>query len=341
MRNFHRSRQTGRPDAERQAAGVGEFRAVAERLLETGAQYLEQGREWLHQATRGQEHGDAHAQRRVEAPFDDDHRARRPERDYGHQDGPYAPDEYSFSATGGVFDRQGRRQDEGPGAHGFEADLDGPLHRRGRPGGGRSQSYRSQPGAGRAGRDEDDFLPGSYGFGGEGRHQPGDLPDDAGLGGASSRWERAYRDQGRASYRGRGPRGYVRSDERILEDVHERLCDDPIVDATDLEVHCEQGHVILSGRVPMRWMKHRAEDIVDSLPGVKDIDNRIRVSAEEPAARGDFDTSRTTGAGFEATGPQDPGRAVAARGARSAEKKEQSAERKDSTAPSSKPPQPH
>jgi len=48
--------------------------------------------------------------------------------------------------------------------------------------------------------------------------------------------------------------------------------------------------------VPTRWMKHRAEDIADSISGVKDLDNRIRVAAEEPAAHGDFDTSTTTGA---------------------------------------------
>jgi hypothetical protein len=34
----------------------------------------------------------------------------------------------------------------------------------------------------------------------------------------------------RFGYRGRGPRGYVRSDERILEEVHERLTADPYVD---------------------------------------------------------------------------------------------------------------
>lgn len=340
VRNFHRSRHSQRPDGDREAAGVGEFRAVAERLLETGAHYLEQGREWLHAATRRQAHDQDHPEQRRDAAFDDDHRGtRRSARGYdgprgGRDEGPYAPDEYSFSETGGVYDRHGGRHDEGPVAYGFEAELDDPLHRRARPGGGRRHpgGYGGRRGAGWRGQDDDDFLPGSYGFGGEGRHQPGDLPD-SGAAAASGRWERAYREQGRASYRGRGPRGYVRSDERILEDVHERLCDDPIVDATDIEVHCDQGHVVLSGRVPMRWMKHRAEDIVDSLPGVKDIDNRIRVSAEEPVAQGDFDTSRTTGAAFEAprTVKQDPDRNVAARGARSAEKKEPGAGQSDSS----------
>ena len=117
----------------------------------------------------------------------------------------------------------------------------------------------------------------------------------SGPGQATDRWERAYHAQGRTSYRGRGPRGYVRTDERILEDVNEQLCEDAIVDASDIEVHCAQGHVVLSGRVPTRWIKHRAEDIADSVRGVKDVDNRIRVAAEEPVAQGDFDTRRATG----------------------------------------------
>ena len=44
------------------------------------------------------------------------------------------------------------------------------------------------------------------------------------------------RDRGAApvSYRGRGPRGYTRSDERLLETVCEQLTDDPRIDATEL-----------------------------------------------------------------------------------------------------------
>jgi hypothetical protein len=261
--------------------GVGELRAVAERLLETGARVLDQGREWLHAATRRQAEEEG-AYRR------DWPGAQR------HNDGPYAPDEYSFSETGGVFDARGGRPDEGPGAHGFEADLDDPLHRHARPGRGWVPRYAGQARPRhRHGAWDDAFVPGSYGFGGEGRHQPGEQPDPVRA--TADRWERAYHAQGRTSYRGRGPRGYVRTDERILEDVNEQLCEDAIVDASDIEVHCAQGHVVLSGRVPTRWMKHRAEDIADSVRGVKDVDNRIRVAAEEPVAQGDFDTRRATG----------------------------------------------
>jgi hypothetical protein len=40
----------------------------------------------------------------------------------------------------------------------------------------------------------------------------------------------------------------------------------------------KDGMVTLSGTVPSRKMKHRAEDIADAARGVKDVDNRIRVT---------------------------------------------------------------
>lgn len=140
---------------------------------------------------------------------------------------------------------------------------------------------------------EDGFVPGSYGYGGEGRHAvedavDGPRHDDGGhrREPASEQLARAYRAQGLPSQRGRGPRGYARADERILEEINERLCDDPIVDASDIVVRCEQGRVVLEGHVPVRWMKHRAEDIADAVSGAKEVDNRIRVGAPGPDAVG-------------------------------------------------------
>src|SRR3954466_10239646 len=53
----------------------------------------------------------------------------------------------------------------------------------------------------------------------------------------------------RPSYRGRGPKNYERSDERIREDVCERLERDDRVDASDLEVTVEGGVVTMAGTV--------------------------------------------------------------------------------------------
>lgn len=93
----------------------------------------------------------------------------------------------------------------------------------------------------------------------------------------------AYREQGARNHRGRGPRSYARSDQRIEEDLNERLTEDALIDASDIEVVCQQGVVVLSGEVDDRWMKHRAEDIADACGGVKDVDNRIRVRGRDHA----------------------------------------------------------
>ncbi|MBO0856849.1 MAG: BON domain-containing protein [Chloracidobacterium sp.] len=83
-------------------------------------------------------------------------------------------------------------------------------------------------------------------------------------------------------YAGRGPRGYQRSDERICEDINDRLTDDAHVDATDIEVTVNNCMVTLTGRVGSREEKHRAEDIAESMKGVKDVNNQLRVSRSVP-----------------------------------------------------------
>ena len=84
---------------------------------------------------------------------------------------------------------------------------------------------------------------------------------------------------------GKGPRGYTRSDDRIREDVCDRLTDDPYVDATDIEVAVAAGEVTLSGLVRRRADKRRAEDIADHVSGVRDVNNRLRVASAADAER--------------------------------------------------------
>ena len=78
-------------------------------------------------------------------------------------------------------------------------------------------------------------------------------------------------------FAGVGPKGYKRSDERILEDVSERLMEDGHIDASDIEVEVRGGEVILRGSVPNRFMKRRAEDLSASALGVKDVQNQVRI----------------------------------------------------------------
>jgi len=80
-----------------------------------------------------------------------------------------------------------------------------------------------------------------------------------------------------ASYYGRGPKGYIRSDERIREDVCERLSDSDEVDASDIQVTVREREVTLEGSVETRRMKHLSEDIAAAVAGVEDVHNRVTV----------------------------------------------------------------
>lgn len=76
---------------------------------------------------------------------------------------------------------------------------------------------------------------------------------------------------------GRGPRGYQRSDERIQEDINERLTQHGQINAQDINVNVQQGEVTLTGHVDNRQAKRMAEDIADNVSGVKDVHNQLRV----------------------------------------------------------------
>jgi osmotically-inducible protein OsmY len=79
--------------------------------------------------------------------------------------------------------------------------------------------------------------------------------------------------------RGLGPKGYKRSDERISDDVHQRLSDDAWLDASNVNVAVSGGEVTLSGTVDSREAKHRAERIVEDLSGVSHVQNNLRIQA--------------------------------------------------------------
>lgn len=86
-------------------------------------------------------------------------------------------------------------------------------------------------------------------------------------------------------FRGMGPKGYRRSDERIHEDVCEQLTWDRQLDAREIRVEVSGGTVTLSGSVSNRRMKRHAEDLTDSVPGVTDVDNRLQL-ADRPGQDG-------------------------------------------------------
>lgn len=94
-------------------------------------------------------------------------------------------------------------------------------------------------------------------------------------------------------YRGKGPKDYRRSEDRIREDVCDRLTDDDMLDATNIHIEVKGDEVILTGTVNNREQKRRAEDLVESISGVRDIENRIRINRGDESL---YNTGeRTTG----------------------------------------------
>lgn len=215
------------------------------------------------------------------------------------------------------FERPGRRGvGRAPEHHGADDDRHGYAERFDRdphyarsfasgaePYPGEAQSQSSYA-LGRHGRDADarDYGRGQHESGGydpyrrrgrgygSGYGGYGDSPGEAAGGFDSGRsyaaepgWGPGYGAHGRPGRRTwRGPKGYQRSDERLKEDVCERLMwrgDE--IDASEVSVEVNEGVVTLHGAVPERSMKHAIEDIVADCMGVKDIENRIRVTYGE------------------------------------------------------------
>ena len=78
-------------------------------------------------------------------------------------------------------------------------------------------------------------------------------------------------------FRGIGPRRWRRPDEQILADVCGRMADHGRLEASDIEVLVVDGGVTLQGTVPSRFAGRLAEDIADSVTGVRDVANELRV----------------------------------------------------------------
>ncbi|MBX3230581.1 MAG: BON domain-containing protein [Labilithrix sp.] len=153
-----------------------------------------------------------------------------------------------------------------------------------RSGGWRGYGYDELVGGGWRGYgyDEHAGVRGREGYGGDWRVE--------GLGGS-------MRGGGLTSHRGKGPKGFKRSDERIREMVCEALADHHDIDASEIEVTVKDGEVTLSGTVGERHLKRVAEDVVDEVSGVVEVQNQIRVRREQQQTSG---TATTGGNGRNA-----------------------------------------
>ena len=94
-------------------------------------------------------------------------------------------------------------------------------------------------------------------------------------------WMGSQKSEPRESFRGKGPKGYARSAERILEDINDRLTDDPWLDASEIEVSVEGSEATLKGTVSSRRDRRRAEAIAEDVLGVTYVQNNLRVAPQQ------------------------------------------------------------
>jgi hypothetical protein len=73
----------------------------------------------------------------------------------------------------------------------------------------------------------------------------------------------------------RGP--YRRSDDRILDELNERIAEDASLGASEIDCTVRNGEVMLSGTCHDPETRTRAEQIAESIHGVKDVTNTIRI----------------------------------------------------------------
>jgi osmotically-inducible protein OsmY len=110
--------------------------------------------------------------------------------------------------------------------------------------------------------------------------------------------------QGRGPHVGKGPKGYQRNFERVKENVCDALEQDGFVDASNIEVRCENGEIVLTGTVLDRQQKRRAELLAERVDGVRDVHNQLRVQGDQQQGRNDTtvpNLSNTQGSGRAAS----------------------------------------
>jgi len=150
-------------------------------------------------------------------------------------------------------------------------------------GGGPNQGFDGSHGQGYGGG----VGPTDYreGFGGEaygGGMQGADYARSFGgrgedFGGDDRNWlDQRADERSQGPHRGRGPRGWSRQDERIREEVCERLLQDRLLDARGVEVTVQDGVVSLTGEVPGASDAAHAEMLARQAPGVVDVRSELR-----------------------------------------------------------------
>jgi hypothetical protein len=106
-------------------------------------------------------------------------------------------------------------------------------------------------------------------------------------------------------YSGIGPKGFRRSASGLKERICERLESAGDIDASDVDVQVENDEVTLTGTVRDRRQKRLVEDCVESVYGIRDIHNQLRVAGKSESGSAESGFSSSVG-----TSGTDLGRSV-------------------------------
>ena len=217
---------------------------------------------------------------------------------HGYGYGQSDPERTDYSRDAG----QSRYGQSGYGRGGYGQGRGGePNYRYSRPsygeeGGssGTSQYGRSQFSTGTGGG-YDSANYGNYGSGASSGSERGGRQ-------AFENWREPQPNYRSGPHRGKGPKGYQRTDERTRELICERLRDDPEIDASEITVNVQGGKVILDGTVDSRWTKNAAEDVAEQFGS--EVQNNLRVQRTTEGAQSTWGQSAATGGAEPARGTQ-------------------------------------
>lgn len=156
---------------------------------------------------------------------------------------------------------------------------------------------------GRYGQGRDDYRGGGYGEYGQRQYGRGSqlgAVRDTGFGDPNPYVQAATDGERQGEHRGRGPADYRRSDDRIREDVNDRLTDDAHIDASGIQVAVKDGEVTLSGTVDSRFAKRHAEDLAERISGARHVQNNLRVRDSDSRGASSYGSTSSSASGGEA-----------------------------------------
>lgn len=228
-------------------------------------------------------------------------------RGYGGSGGSYQGGQGRWGEAGTQYGQGGGSQGD-YNYRGYERGRERYGQQRFGQGYGSGYGQNRAPGSGErssGGRAYGDYSGSPSGYFGDDYRSPGQGLDQYGSQGSPAR---QWGQEEYGANRGRGPRGYKRSDDRIREEVCDCLTDDDRLDATHIEVMVKDGEVTLSGFTTSREDKRWAESLAERISGVKEVQNGIRLLGQQRGQSGAQSSTQgasASGASTARTGDKD------------------------------------